>query len=47
MKIFLRLRWVRSATLDGLGRVSLSLVAELLRLECPHSFGLLLSTPEF
>lgn len=46
MKIFLDLRWVRSATLDGLGRVSLSLVAELLRLDSPHSFGLLLSSPE-
>jgi alpha-1,3-rhamnosyl/mannosyltransferase len=46
VKIFLDLRWVRSATLDGLGRVSLSLVAELLRLESPHSFCLLLSTQE-
>lgn len=46
MKIFLDLRWVRSATLDGLGRVSLSLVSELLRHESTHSFCLLLSTPE-
>jgi len=46
VKIFLDLRWVRSATLDGLGRVSLSLVAEILRHQSPHSFGLLLSSPE-
>jgi glycosyltransferase involved in cell wall biosynthesis len=46
VKIFLDLRWVRSATLDGLGRVSLCLVAELLRLNSPHSFGLLFSKRE-
>lgn len=46
MKFLLDLRWARTDTLDGIGRVSLSLAAELLRLESPHSFGLLFSTPE-
>lgn len=46
MKFVLDLRWVRSAHVDGIGRVSLSLAAELLRLKTAHCWGLLFSSPE-
>ncbi|HEY9841929.1 MAG TPA: glycosyltransferase family 1 protein [Candidatus Obscuribacterales bacterium] len=41
MRLLLDLRWVRSEILDGIGRVSLSVTAELLLLHPDWPFGLL------
>jgi len=46
VKFLIDLRWARSQTLDGIGRVSLCLMAELLRMESPHIFGLLFANAE-